>query len=145
MKKEIIHQLQLHQGKPIGEFMQGYGQWLHPIIHTVSEQGHIVLAIQVREDMLNPFGILHGGALAGMIDEALGFQLFLLSDPDEAFVAVNLQIDFLRATPAGETVLLKPHLVRKGRNLANLTCQVLNSEGKLIAQASSNFAQYHKR
>ena len=142
MKQGIIEGLRAKLGQDLKGDLLGFSAWLNFRVEALDEQGQgMCLSFEVRSEMLNPFGILHGGVLAAMIDEAMGFQLFLLSALDEQFVALNLQLDFLRGTSPGQKLYIRPSLVRKGRRIANLSCRVEDGEGKLIAQASSNFSR----
>ena len=73
MKKEYISLLQSNIGKNMGSKLPGFGGWLNAKIRSMNENGDVQLDFEVREDMLNPMGNIHGGAMAGIIDEILGF------------------------------------------------------------------------
>lgn len=49
-----------------------FSQWLG-IVPVVIEQGHCVLKMTVREEMVNGFGIAHGGIAFSFADSALAF------------------------------------------------------------------------
>jgi uncharacterized protein (TIGR00369 family) len=139
MKKEYISLLQSNIGKNMGSKLPGFGGWLNAKIRSINESGDVQLDFEVREDMLNPMGNIHGGAMAGIIDEILGFQLFLKSAEEAAYVSMTMNIDFLRPASLGDTITAVPSVVRIGKKTANVSCQLLNSEGKVLANAASNF------
>jgi uncharacterized protein (TIGR00369 family) len=56
------------------------------------------------------------------------------------YVAVNLNIDFLRPAKLGEKLRVISEVIRDGRTIAHAECKVYNEEGKLIAKAASNLA-----
>lgn len=139
MKKTYIEQLKGAVGQPLQAHMKGFGQWLNPTLMSISEEGDLQLAFTVREEMLNPMGALHGGAVAAIIDEVLGFQIFLQSAEDAAYVSMTMNIDFLRAAHVGEVLTGIPTVQRIGSKTANVTCVIQNAAGKVVAQGVSNF------
>lgn len=127
----------------IGNHVEGkaapFSNWLNGRIISVADNGDIEMAFTVRGEMLNPFQVVHGGALSAMLDELMGMQLFVKSEEDESFLALNLTVDFMKSAREGEILTGKPILVRKGRRTATMTCQLFNAKGDIVAQASSNF------
>jgi acyl-coenzyme A thioesterase 13 len=115
-----------------------FGRWLNGKL-LASEVGKMEVELEVREEFTNPAGIMHGGAIAGLIDEVIGMTTFTLGKPG-FYVAINLNIDFLRPGKLGERIRVFTEIIRDGRTMAHAECKVLNEEGKLMAKASSNLA-----
>jgi acyl-coenzyme A thioesterase 13 len=102
-----------------------------------AEIGKMRVSLEVRPEFTNPGGILHGGAIAGFIDEVIGFTTFSLKK-NGFYVAMNLNVDFLRPGVLGETIIAETEVIKDGKNVAHIICNVYNQAGKLIAKASSN-------
>ncbi|WP_341226419.1 PaaI family thioesterase [uncultured Arcticibacterium sp.] len=113
-----------------------YGRWLNGTL-LAAEEGKIKMSYKVREEFANPAGIAHGGVLAGIIDEVIGMTTHTLGR-DGFFVAVNLNVDFLRAAKTGDEITIETEVVRAGKTIAHVECQIFDKEGKLLAKASSN-------
>ena len=139
MKTKYIQMLQKNIGGSMKGKIAGFGAWLDGRVSKISEAGDLEMEFVVREEMLNPMGNLHGGAVAAIIDEILGFQLFLKSEEDSVYVSMTLNIDFLRAATAGDVITAIPQVVKSGRKIANVTCVLKNTVGKEIAQSTANF------
>jgi len=139
MKIEIFNFLKERVGSYCSEHIQGFGGWLNGKILSLSDEGDIELAFEIRAEMLNPMGTIHGGALASILDEAMGMQLFIKSNNDEAFFAINLIVDFVKSSRISENLIAKPEIVRIGKKSANLRCNVYNVDGQLVAHGFSNF------
>lgn len=139
MKTKYINMLRENIGATMKGQIPGFGGWLDGKVTQVSEQGDLEMEFEVREEMLNPMGNIHGGAVAAIIDEILGFQLFLKSAEDAAYVSMTMNVDFLRAAQVGHIITAVPQIVRIGKRTANVVCELLNAEGKIIAKAGSNF------
>jgi len=138
MKSSYIKMLQENIGVKMEGRIAGFGGWLNGKVTKATEDGSIEMEFEVREEMLNPMGNIHGGAIAAIIDEILGFQLFLQSEEDAAYVSMTMNIDFLRAAQAGDVIKAIPEVQRIGRKTANVKCQLFK-EDKLMAQGVSNF------
>jgi uncharacterized protein (TIGR00369 family) len=138
MKTEFIAFLKTQIGRHVEGNAAPFSNWLNGKILAVNEQGDIEMAFIIREEMLNPFQVAHGGALSAILDELMGMQLFIKSG-EESYLALNLAVDFLKSCRAGEILTGTPVVVRKGRRTATLTCQLKNEKGDVVAQASSNF------
>lgn len=115
-----------------------FGRWLNGTL-IEAHPGKLTIGFEVREELTNPVGIMHGGAIAGIIDEAIGMTTFSLGKPG-FYVAINLNIDFLRPGKLGEKLKVISEVIRDGRTMAHAECKVYNEEGKLIAKAASNLA-----
>jgi acyl-coenzyme A thioesterase 13 len=102
-----------------------------------AEKGKLKISLTVREELTNPGGIMHGGAIAGFIDEIIGMTTITLSNSG-FYVAMNLNVDFLRPGKLGETIIGETEIIKDGRTIAHAVCLVYNQEGKLMAKASSN-------
>jgi len=139
MKKEMIKFLQQNIGNRTAEHLQGFGKWLNGRLKAINDEGDIQLDFEIRQDMLNPLGTIHGGALAAILDEMMGMQLFVKSAENDAYFALNIAVDFVKNAKLGDCLTAVPELLRIGRKTANLRCSLYNAEGLLIAQGSSNF------
>lgn len=115
-----------------------FGRWLNGKLIEASA-GSLTIEFVVREELTNPAGIMHGGAIAGLIDEVIGMTTFSLGKTG-FYVAINLNIDFLRPGKLGEKLRVVSEVIRDGRTMAHAECKVYNEEGKLIAKAASNLA-----
>lgn len=139
MKADYVKQLKENLGQPMSEYLPGFGAWLNGAVTAINDEGDIELTFEVRENMLNPMGAIHGGAVAAIIDEVLGFQIFLKGDEDAAYVSMTMNVDFLKAAKTGDLITGIPTVVRIGRRTANVRCVLKNQKGELVAQAVSNF------
>ncbi len=113
-----------------------WGKLLNPTLLSAAK-GSLTVSLLVREELTNPGGIMHGGAIAGLIDEVIGMTTFTL-EKQGFYVAMNLNIDFLKPGVLGETITATANVIKDGRNVAHFECHVYNPDKKLLAKASSN-------
>ena len=122
-------------GNSIEKSPSPLGNWLNGTFVEVKE-GEMTLSFNIRKEMTNPLGILHGGSTAAIIDDVIGMTVYALGK-EFAYVTVSLTIDFLDSAREGETIYAKAKVVRNGRTLVNVECHLLNATGKILAKGTS--------
>lgn len=123
-------------GTPITDSPSKAARWLKPVIINVAE-GMLEAEFEVREDMTNPMGTIHGGVVSFIFDELIGATVHTLNLPTH-FVTTNLTVDYLLSAKQGEKIRAKAFVVRKGRNVINTRAELFDHKNRLIAHASSN-------
>jgi len=102
--------------------------------------GEAVLKLEMRDDLRQPHGVLHGGVTASLIDTAMAFAIRTHLRDHEATATVDLTIHYLRPHTAG-AVVCTAKVVRPGKRIFTVSADVVNGEGKLIATAISTYTK----
>ena len=100
----------------------------------------IVLGFRVEPRHCNPMGICHGGMISTFCDMLLPISAHYLSaDLARRFLpTINLQIDYLAASPKGAWVQGEAQLLRSTRSLVFMQ-GVVSADGQPVARASGIF------
>jgi uncharacterized protein (TIGR00369 family) len=95
----------------------------------------------VTEDMLNPFGTIHAGAMIWLADvtaTVLAFSETSARQDGKGFpLAINLNANLMGNQRDGE-IRAEARFVRKGRRVAVIRTQVIGSEGEVLAEITTN-------
>ena len=102
-------------------------------------RGTALLALAVRPELTRMEGIMHGGALASLMDTASAFAVLTLLAPAEQTVTVDLTIHFLRPVSSGR-VQARAHVLRAGRRLVTVAIEATNEAEELVATALTTYA-----
>lgn len=97
------------------------------------EPGCAVLSVDVRKDLTQLQGVMHGGAIASLIDTAVAFAIVGGSEPRARFTTVEMKVNYLRPISEGR-VTAKARLIRDGRRIVVAECDVHDSQGQLAAK-----------
>lgn len=103
-----------------------------------SWDGHAEMSWSPTPDMANPFGSVHGGIVATVIDEACGAALMPLIETPSA-PTVSLNVEYLHAVQIGGTYTVRSQIVRKGRAIAIADAHILNEEGTMLVRGTCFF------
>ena len=97
------------------------------------EHGRARLSLEVRQQHLQLAGIMHGGAIATLIDTAVACAIVGASKPGSRFTTIEMKVNYLRPIREGR-VVADAKLIRDGRRIVVSDCDVYDSEGKLSAK-----------
>jgi uncharacterized protein (TIGR00369 family) len=114
-------------------------KWLDGTL-VAAKEGSLTFEHTVREDFVNPVGILHGGIASTFMDDVIGATVFALGKPN-IYVSLNLNVDFMSPAKLGEKIFVSAEVIRNGENIIHLHAKIVNEKGKLIAKATSNMAK----
>lgn len=102
------------------------------------ERGASVLSLEVRPELTRMEGIVHGGAIASLLDSASAFAVLSLLRPEEQTVTVDLTLHFLRPLTGGR-VEARAKVLRAGRRVVTVSIEATDSAGKLVATALTTY------
>lgn len=102
------------------------------------DAGVATLALDIREELKQNHGVVHGGAVASLIDSATAFAIISILPPDERATTVDLTISYLRPLTSGR-IRAKARVVRAGRRLIVVSAEVFDDSGTLTATALSTY------
>ncbi|HVR44364.1 MAG TPA: PaaI family thioesterase [Thermoanaerobaculia bacterium] len=100
------------------------------------ERDRAVMEIAASARHANPMGTLHGGILCDLADGAMGMAWASDLDEGESFTTLELKINYLK--PVWEARLTaEAKVVKRGRAVGMVECEVRDERGSLVARASS--------
>jgi uncharacterized protein (TIGR00369 family) len=100
------------------------------------EIGRATIEFNADERYANPMGTLHGGVLCDLADAAMGVAYRNTLKEGESFTTLELKINFLR--PVWKAKLrAEARMVRGGRTVGLVECDILDDHERLVARASS--------
>jgi uncharacterized protein (TIGR00369 family) len=101
------------------------------------------LAVQVRRAHCNGRGFAHGGLIAALADNAMGYSAARVAQaadgvPPKGAVTVSLALDYVGSARQGEWLEIHPTVLRAGRSLAFVECRVVCGT-RIVARGSATF------
>ena len=103
------------------------------------KSGDVTVCLDVRDDVKQNHGVVHGGAIASLIDTASAFVILTAIDENERVTTTDLTIHYLRPVTAGR-MLARARIVRGGRRRFVVNVEVEN-EGRLAATAVTGYVK----
>jgi acyl-CoA thioesterase len=101
--------------------------------------GRATYYLDVTPELLNPHGVLHGGAVYVMVDYSMGGATMSVLPPGEICATIEVKISYL-ASVRGGRLTCTTEIIKRGRNVVFLESRVVDDSGALVAAASGSFA-----
>lgn len=94
------------------------------------------IGLELATFHLQPFGIVHGGVLATLIDTATFWSAFLRLPEDTGLVNVDLKLNYLQPVIEGR-LLARGTCLRRGNTISYSEARVFDNNARLIAHGTS--------
>ena len=100
------------------------------------EMGFSRVLATLKNEHLNPFGIVHGGAYSSMIDTAAYWSAYCELDEGVGLTTIDLSVNFLSMAKEG-LVLIEGRSIKVGRSICVTEAYARDEGGKLLAHGTS--------
>ena len=103
------------------------------------KSGDVTVCLDVRDEVRQNHGVVHGGAIASLIDTASAFVILTAIDENERVTTTDLTIHYLRPVTSGR-MLARARIVRGGRRRFVVSVEVENA-GAVAATAVTGYVK----
>jgi acyl-CoA thioesterase len=90
------------------------------------EEGYCKLQMRVRREMLNGYGLLHGGIAFAFADSAFAFAS---NSYGRVAVSINGSMHYARSAREGETLIAEAKMLHQTFKTADFDVNVMNEDG----------------
>lgn len=105
---------------------------------AVAERGKVVLRMRVNKKHLQVHGVVHGGVLAALADTAGGLATYMTVSRGTRVATIEMKINYLEAVEGG-SVTAEAIVVRVGRHVAVVDCDITDNAHRLVGKALMTF------
>lgn len=100
------------------------------------EWGTSILEVQLEEKHLQPFGYVHGGVIASVMDAATFWAVFPKVKDGMGLTTVEIKVNFLAPIQKGKLVV-QGRCIKIGKTLALGDATIKSAEGNLIGHGTA--------
>lgn len=106
-----------------------FSQWLGIQVLKV-EEGYSKVQMTLREEMLNGFGVIHGGITFSLADSAFAFAC---NNRNNLSMALDTSINFTKPTSPGDVLTAEAKELHNGRSTGLYLITVTNQRNEQVA------------
>ena len=106
-----------------------FSQWLGIEVLEI-KTGYSRLRMKVREEMINGFGIVHGGIAFSLADSAFAFAC---NNRNNLSVALDTAINFLKPVNVSDVLTAEAKELHNGRSTGLYHIEIKNQNDHLVA------------
>ena len=103
-----------------------------------ASRGRVRLCMKVDARHLQVHGVVHGGVLAAFADTSGGLATYMAYPLGTRVATVEMKINYLEGVERG-SLISDARIVRIGRHLAVVDCDVTDDSRRLVAKALMTF------
>jgi uncharacterized protein (TIGR00369 family) len=100
-------------------------------------EGYVRMSLELQDHHTNPNGVMHGGVVTTLMDDAIGGVIASVRGLDEMFAAPHLLVEmntsFLAAARPGDTITVEAKVLKLGRRVAFGEAETRRGDGELVA------------
>jgi acyl-CoA thioesterase len=106
-----------------------FSQWLGINVLAVKE-GYSKIKMTVRPEMVNGFGIVHGGIAFSLADSAFAFAC---NNRNQLSVALDTSINFIKPVQVGDVLEAEAIEMHNGKSTGLYTITITNQKEQVVA------------
>ena len=106
-----------------------FSQWLGISIIEIKE-GYSKIKMTVRPEMINGFGIVHGGITFSLADSAFAFAC---NNRNILSVALDTSINFLKPVQVNDVLIAEANELHNGRSTGLYHINITNQQNETVA------------
>jgi acyl-CoA thioesterase len=121
----------VNPGSVVGHMMENdfFSQWMNVEVLEVKE-GYSKIKMTIRKEMVNGFGIVHGGLPFSLADSAFAFAC---NNRNNLSVALDVTITFMKAVNVGDVLTAEAKEIHNGRSTGVYLISVINQKNEQVA------------
>ena len=117
-----------------------FSQWLGIEVLAIRE-GNSKIRMTIRPEMVNGFGIVHGGVTFSLADSAFAFAC---NNRNNLSVALDTSINFTRPVQVNDVLTAEATEIHNGNSTGLYQIAIHNQDNKLVAQFKGLCYRTHK-
>ena len=107
------------------------------LIDARPEEGWIRLGFEGKADFCNPAGVVHGGYLSAMLDDAMNQAAFIKAEGKAFPSTISMTVNYLAPAKVGP-VVVEATVTQFGKTIAFVEARLMTPAGNLLATSSGN-------
>lgn len=100
--------------------------------------GVVQIGFWLRDAHCNSRGLLHGGVIAALADNAMGLSCGSSLETKHGLLTVSLTVDYAGTARIGQWLQIEPRVLKAGKSMA-FADALVTADGTIVARASATF------
>jgi uncharacterized protein (TIGR00369 family) len=98
----------------------------------------VIMGLRLTKAHTNARGLIHGGLIAALADNAMGYSCAQATGWSSSFVTISLAVDFTGSADIGQWLAVESEVIRTGSTICFAQCRV-EADGAVVARANGTF------
>ena len=135
-----------------GEIPEGFGPlarrspltepW-QPLYSKATDKA-VIIGLRLAKPHTNGRGLIHGGLIAALSDNAMGYSCAHVMGGVSSLVTIGLAVDFVGSAEVGQWLAVESDVVKTGKTICFVQ-SLIKADGVVIARANATFRVVPKK
>ena len=104
----------------------------------------VIMGLRLAKPHTNSRGLIHGGLIAALTDNAMGYSCALVMGWHNSLVTISLAVDFIGSADIGQWLAIEPEVIRTGSTIC-FAQSLIKADDVVIARANGTFRVVPKK
>ena len=113
-------------------------------LYTKTTDRAVIIGLRLAKPHTNGRGLIHGGLIAALADNAMGYSCGQATGWTTSFVTISLAVDFVGSANVGQWLAIESDVVKTGRTIC-FAQSMIKADDVVIARANATFRVVPKK
>ena len=104
----------------------------------------VIIGLRLARPHTNGRGLIHGGLIAALADNAMGYSCAQVTNWTTSFVTISLAVDFVGSANVGQWLAIESDVIKTGSTIC-FAQSLIKADGVTIARANGTFRVVPKK
>jgi uncharacterized protein (TIGR00369 family) len=104
----------------------------------------VIIGLRLAKPHTNGRGLIHGGLIAALSDNAMGYSCAQAMDWNNSLVTINLAVDFIGSAQVGQWLSIESEVIKTGSTIC-FAQSLIKADDVVIARANGTFRVVPKK
>jgi len=114
-----------------------------PLYQKMTDRA-VIIGLRLAKPHTNGRGLIHGGLIAALSDNAMGYSCALVTDWKTSFVTIGLAVDFIGSAQIGQWLAIESDVIKTGSTIC-FAQSLIKADDAVIARANATFRVVPKK
>ena len=113
-------------------------------IYSKKTDKAVIMGLRLAKAHTNARGLIHGGLIASLADNAMGYSCAQAMDWTSSLVTISLSVDFVASGQVGQWLAVETEVIRTGSTIC-FAQSLIKADDVVIARANGTFRVVPKK
>ncbi len=104
----------------------------------------VIMGLRLAQPHTNARGLIHGGLIAALADNAMGYSCAQATGWATTFVTISLAVDFISSAEIGQWLAVESEVIKTGSTIC-FAQSLIKADDVVIARANATFRVVPKK
>ncbi|HEY3893417.1 MAG TPA: PaaI family thioesterase [Bradyrhizobium sp.] len=107
-------------------------------LYSKRTDGAVIIGLRLAKPHTNGRGLIHGGLIAALADNAMGYSCAQRMGGAASLVTIGLAVDFIGSATVGQWLAVESDVIRTGSTIC-FAQSLVKADDAIIARANATF------